>query len=97
MSVYVIAGLNIHDEERYEDYATRALVSLEKYKVEVLVVSDAPVAVEGINPYRRYVVLKFPDQAAFDTWYRSAEYQSAIPIRHESAETGFFVTVNGLG
>ena len=33
---------------------------------------------------------------AFDAWYRSPEYQAAIPIRHASAETGFFVTVKAL-
>lgn len=78
-----MVGLNIQDPARYEEYAAPALASLLKYNVEILVVSDAPVAVGGVNPYRRYVLLKYPDQAS-------------IPIRQASSETGFFVTVNGL-
>ena len=47
MSVYVMAGLNVHDEVKYGDYATAAIESLVAYKVEVLAVSDAAVATSG--------------------------------------------------
>jgi uncharacterized protein (DUF1330 family) len=96
MSVYLMVGINIHNSGPYEEYVRQAMVSLEKYKVEVLAVCDTPVAQEGTNPFGRYVLLKFADQAAFNAWYRSPEYQAAIPIRHAAAETGFFVTVDGL-
>ena len=96
MSVYLIAGINIRDKERYGEYVRRALATLDKHEVEVLAVSDEPVSHEGTNPFRRYVLLKFADQAAFDAWYRSPEYQAAAPIRHSTAETGFFVTVESF-
>ena len=73
------------------------MVSLEKYKVELPAVCDTPVAQEGANPFGRYVLAKFADYAVFDAWYRSPEYQGATPLRRASAETGFFVTVDGLG
>ena len=96
MSVYLMAGINIRDAAAYEAYEREAMDSLKKYDSEVLVVSDKPVAREVTNPFRRYVVLRFADQAAFDAWYGSPEYQKAIPLRHASAETGFFVTVEGM-
>jgi len=97
MSVYVMAGLNVHDDVKYADYATAAITSLAAHKVEVLAVSDAPVCLEGKNPYSRYVLLKFADQAAADAWYNSPEYQTAVPLRQAHAETGFLVAVPGLG
>lgn len=96
MSVYVIAGLNITNETKYVDYATAARASLVAHQVEVLAVTDAPVSLEGKNPYARYVLLKFADQAAAQAWYDSAEYQAAIPLRQANAETGFLVAVPGL-
>lgn len=97
MSVYVMAGLNVRDDMKYADYASAALTSLTAHKVEVLAVSDAPVSLEGKNPFSRYVLLKFADQAAADAWYKSPEYQAAVPLRQANAETGFLVAVPGLG
>lgn len=96
MSVYVMAGLNITNADRYPDYAVAARESLVRHKVEVLAVSDAPLSLEGNNPFSRYVLLKFTDQAAAEAWYQSAEYQAAIPLRQANAETGFLVAVPGL-
>ncbi len=96
MSVYVMAGLNIRDEVKYADYANAARASLAAHQVEVLAVSDAPVNLEGKNPFSRYVLLKFTDQAAADAWYKSPAYQAAIPLRQATAETGFLVAIAGL-
>lgn len=97
MSVYVIAGLNITNPTGYQDYATAALGSMARFGVKALAVSDAPVALEGQSPYTRYVLLEFPDQATAQAWYDSPEYQAAVPLRQANAETGFLVTVPGLG
>jgi len=43
------------------------------------------------------VLLKFPDQAAFEAWYESPEYKAVKPIRHATAETGFIISFDGLG
>lgn len=96
MSIYLMVGMNVKDREVFAEYVRKAMVSLQKYDVEALVGSDSPVAPEGKSPFGRYVVLKFRDQAAFDAWYQSPEYQEAIPLRRAAAETGFFVTVEGF-
>ena len=96
MSVYVMAGLNVRDEVKYADYATAAVTSLVAHQAEVLAVTDAPLSLEGKSPFSRYVLLKFADQAAAEAWYKSAEYQAAVPLRQANAETGFLVAVPGL-
>lgn len=95
MSVYLMVGLNITDPETYAQYVEHALPTLEQHGAEALVVSDSPVSHEGDSPFGRYVVLRFEDQQAFEAWYRSPEYQAAIPLRHKASEAGFFVTVDG--
>lgn len=97
MSVYVMAGVNIDNAAAYEEYGQRARASLVEHNVKVLAVCDAPVNLEGTNPYQRYVLLEFPDQAAVDAWYGSQTYQDAIPFRQANARTGFLVAVPGLG
>lgn len=97
MSAYLMVGLNIRDADGYQAYVQKALPTLSAPGVEVLAISDDPVAIEGTSPYRRYVLLKFPDHASLEAWYRSPEYQAAVPIRHATSETGFMVSVPGLG
>jgi len=96
MSIYVMVGITKRDEATYAEYVSKALPSLEKYGGEALVVTDTPRAIEGTNPCGRYVVLRFADQSAFETWYHSPEYQAARPLRHAAADTLFFVTAEGL-
>jgi uncharacterized protein (DUF1330 family) len=43
----------------------------------------------------RTVILEFPDTAAALRWYRSPEYQAALPIRIRASEDCVFL-FNGL-
>lgn len=97
MSVYMLAAINVRDAAAYAPYVEGAIASLGKYGVEVLAASDAPRTHEGHNPWSRYVLLKFPDQAAFQAWYESPEYKAVKPIRQATAETGFIISFDGLG
>ena len=97
MSVYVMVGLNIRDEVKYAEYGAAAVASLMAHHVEVLAATDAPVSLEGSNPFARYVLLKFADQAAVDACYNSPAYQAAVPLRQANAETGFMVALPSLG
>ena len=95
MSVYVMAGLNVSQPDGFQRYAELALPSLAKYGAKVLAVGPVT-SLEGINPWQRYVLIEFADQATVDAWYRSPEYQAAIPLRLANAETGFLVAAPGL-
>jgi uncharacterized protein (DUF1330 family) len=43
----------------------------------------------------RTVLLEFPDAAAAHRWYRSPEYQAALPIRLRSSEGRVFL-IDGM-
>lgn len=96
MSVYMLAAINVRDEAGYQPYVQQAIGSLQAHGVEVLAVTNEPRTHEGNNPWSRYVLLKFADQAAFDAWYTSPEYKAAKPIRQATAETGFIITLDGV-
>ena len=97
MSVYAIVGINVNDNNAYAEYVEKAITSLEGSDVKVLVASDAPITIEGQNQFSRYVLLECKDKESFDAWYNSPAYQQALPIRHRTAETGFFILVDGMG
>lgn len=96
MAIYAIVGINVSDPDAYAEYVEKAIVSLEDSGVKVIVASDSPITIEGANPFSRYVVLECKDRESFDAWYNSPAYQRALPIRHRTADTGFFILVDGV-
>lgn len=96
MTAYLLAAISIDDTEAYAAYVEGGMAATEKYPVKVLAVDDAPQLLEGALPGKRLVLMEFEDEAAFQEFYHSEEYQSVIPIRQANAETSFLVCMNGL-
>lgn len=82
---YAIAQIRIDDPERYRQYEAGFMEIFQKYGGEILAVDDDPEVVEGDWPYTRMVVLRFDDEAAAETWYRSPEYQELAKHRFASS------------
>lgn len=95
MSYYLLVGIDVRDLDTYNRYFEGAMPSLEKYGVEFVAYTDAPVALEGASPFERYAVARFTDRATFEQWYNSPEYQNVIPLRHAAATTRMLVGVDG--
>lgn len=96
MTIYAIVGINVNDPDAYAEYVEKAIVSLDNSDVKVIVASDSPITIEGTNQFSRYVLLECKDRASFDAWYNSPAYQRALPIRQRTAQTGFFILVDGV-
>jgi uncharacterized protein (DUF1330 family) len=97
MSLYFIGSMDRLNLELYGKYELDAFKSLEMYDgVEALAVCDDPKLVEGVLPGKRVVLFKIRDQATFDKWYNSPEYQAAKALRLQSADTKFLLTVDAL-
>lgn len=86
MSVYVLADIDVHDAERYEDYKALAGGSVEQYGGRYAVRGGQVEVLEGDWPTARFVVLEFPDADAARRWYHSPEYTAAKAVRQEAAE-----------
>lgn len=96
MAAYLLAAISVENVDAYAGYVEKGLAAAEKYQPKVLALDDNPQLFEGTLPGKRIVLMEFKDEAALQEFYNSEEYQSAIPIRQENADTSFLLCVNGL-
>jgi uncharacterized protein (DUF1330 family) len=95
MKGYVIACVDVHDEERYGDYRAGTVASLEPFEGRFIVRGGETEVVEGSWEAGRTVVIEFPSLQQARDWYRSDGYQKIAAIRRE-ASTADIVIVEGV-
>jgi uncharacterized protein (DUF1330 family) len=80
----------VADADGYQLYQKLAGPSLAGRTFKALALDPATTLVEGEMAGRQTVILEFETKEAFDDWYHSPEYQSAVGTR-------FAATTNGVG
>ena len=91
MTVYVLADIDVHDPERYEDYKVLAGHAVQQYGGRYAVRGGTVEVLEGEWPTGRFVVLEFPDAEAARRWYESPEYTAARTVRQEASDARFLL------
>lgn len=86
MAVYFSATIRIHDAERYQVYLDRYDEAFAGTGGEVVAVDDAPTVLEGMPLAGRVVLIRFPDEAAFRSWYDSPAYAAIASHRRAASE-----------
>ena len=81
MPVYIVAEISITDRAEYARYEAGFLAIWQKYRGELLAVDEQPTVLEGEWGHTRTVLLRFPDAAEAERWYRSPEYQALAQHR----------------
>ncbi|MET8795757.1 DUF1330 domain-containing protein [Nocardia sp. NPDC004568] len=81
MPAYVIANVEVLDEEAGWAYAPVAQQSILEYGGRYLVAGPTSGTVEGSWDLPRLLILEFPDMARIRQWYDSPEYRRARQIR----------------
>ena len=94
MPAYVLAELTIEDRAEYARYEAAFMDVFKNFRGELLVVDEKPVVVEGAWPHTRTVLIRFPDAAEAERWYRSPEYETLIALR-QGASRGSLIAVEG--
>jgi uncharacterized protein (DUF1330 family) len=94
MTAYVIADIDIHDQDAYREYSALVPDTLRPYGGRFLVRGGAFETLEGDWRPRRVVVLEFPSAEQARRWYGSQEYAAPLAMRHR-ASTGKLVLVEG--
>ena len=95
MTAYVIAQLTVTDPEGFETYRQAVPAVIEAHGGRFLVRGGGEVAsLEGEAGRPRVIVVEFPDKAAAEGFYNSAEYQKILPLRLNTA-TGSVIVVEG--
>src|SRR5438105_12876241 len=94
MPAYVIANVDVHDPQAYEEYRRHVPETLERYGGRFLVRGGEIEQLEGSWEPNRLVVLEFESVEAAKRWYDSDEYQAIIGLRRRTS-TGDLVLVEG--
>lgn len=93
MSVYLVMALDVHDPERYAQYAAGAGEALAPFKIKRLSVDSDPTVYEGEKPGQKLAIIEFESQDAFDQFYNSPAYQEVIGHRHAASTSKFIMTM----
>jgi uncharacterized protein (DUF1330 family) len=94
MSTYVIFDVDIHDVGRYQVFMEQVKPALEQTGGRYLTRGGPHRVWEGDWTPRRIVVLEFPSQAAWESFYGGPVYQGLKSIR-DACSSARLVSVAG--
>jgi uncharacterized protein (DUF1330 family) len=95
MQAYVIAAETVNDPAVFDLYRKEVAATLVPFGGRFVVRGANLTVLEGEWPHPRLVIIAFPSRAAAEDWYRSAEYQKIISLRHKSS-VGNLIIVDGF-
>jgi uncharacterized protein (DUF1330 family) len=95
VTVYAIAQLKFTDRAAYDRYQARFMEVFRRHPGTLLAADESPRLVEGRSDREKVVLMSFPDEAAFDGWAQSPEYQEISKDRRAGADT-VVLLVQGL-
>lgn len=87
MPAYLVADVNVTDQDTYATYTTQVPPIVKQYGGRFLVRGGKTEVLEGDWQPSRLVVLQFEDTAAARRFYESKEYQAIIEFRHRAASS----------
>lgn len=87
MAAYLIADVDITDDEAFEEYRREVPATEARYGGRYLGRGGATTVLEGDWEPHRLVIVEFPDMASLMAWYTSPEYSRLKAIRERSART----------
>ena len=91
---YLLAHINVHDQQGYEEFKKMSMPVIAKYGGKALVRNPTPDLREGQNS-GTVIILEFDDIASARKFYESDEYSEAKMVR-EQASTTELVLVEGV-
>ncbi|MGX1163547.1 uncharacterized protein (DUF1330 family) [Arthrobacter sp. SLBN-100] len=97
MSYYAVVHHAIEDPKRYgEDYIPGAVEIITRHGGEVAAAAEAA-PIEGKPPAPGVVILKFPSEEAFRSFYDDPDYQPLKKLRHSLTRGGSMVGTPSFG
>ena len=91
MSAYIVVDIDVHDSERYMEYASLAPGFVEKHSGKYIVRGGNIEVAEGTWHPQRIVVVEFPSKEHVRAFLEDPEYQAIAAIRHSSTTSNLLV------
>jgi uncharacterized protein (DUF1330 family) len=88
---YVVAEIDVKDLAAYRDYVAAAFPIIQKYRGTFLTRGGTTVAVEGMPPAQRVMIIAFESLDQAKAFEYSPEYQAIAPLRQKSADSRLFI------
>jgi uncharacterized protein (DUF1330 family) len=95
MSAYIISDVTIRNAAAIETYRERAAASIAQHGGRYIVRGGGIEVLEGEWRPRAIIIAEFPDVERARTWYRSAEYASALDVRDQALSRNL-ILVEGI-
>ncbi len=86
MGVYVVALVNVKNEDKMKEYGQIAGGTLSKYGAKITAKGKVEGVLVGEDNLNVLAVMEFPSIKQIDAWYSSEEYQAAISVRNEACD-----------
>ncbi len=83
---YVVGQITVKDPLKWAVYRDQVPATLQPWGAELVFRGQQRAALSGVNPRADIVVIRFPNVAAADGWFRSDAYQALIPLRQQAAD-----------
>jgi len=93
MACYLIAQINIHDEQGYARYLEGTAAVLDRFSGRLIAVDEHITLLEGEWPFGRTVLIEFPSMADLENWYHSSDYQELAAHRRAASTANMIVAV----
>jgi len=91
MPGYVIADIDVHDPENYEEYKRTATPTATEFGGRYIVRGGKLEVLEGEWLPKRFVIIEFPSVEKAKAWWNSQSYSGPKKIRQATAKSNFFV------
>lgn len=85
-AAFVIGSIRIKDAAKWAEYRRQVPATLASWGAEILLRGRRVALLGGEAAHTDTVVIRFPDAAAAEGWYRSPAYAALIPLREQAAE-----------
>jgi uncharacterized protein (DUF1330 family) len=91
MPAYVVADIDVHDPQKYEEYKRTATPTAQEFGGRYIVRGGPLESLEGNWAPKRLVVIEFPSVEKAKAWWNSQIYAGPKAIRQASARSQFVV------
>ena len=91
MAGYLIADIDVHDPDAYDEYRRLVGPTIDKYGGRFVVRGGPHEVMEGDWVPHRVIVLEFESVARAKEWYGSEEYAPALAVRLKAATSSAII------
>lgn len=85
MPAYIVAFVEVLDEEKFRAYQRAASESFAAYGARFLTPGGSHKVLEGVAEDRTCVLVEFPSMEQAEAFWKSDAYQSAVRLREGAA------------